>query len=600
MKAEPTTPRCPEDGIALITTLLVILVAGALIIGAIAIGSNHLLVDRYWKRHSNLDALADGGVEKGLAVINGDKTLYPDSGFVALEAGAPVTDGNGDEIPGVSRWVYAGPSGITSGQYGVFGSVVSVVRDAGGGVSIRRQQVFQESFAKYAYFTDNEGGNIYFASGDQIWGPLHTNDQIKIHSSGATFHDEVTTAKDVYHAYYGTFDKGYSEYTTVIPMPETADLMKLQVQAQAGNTAFVGDTQGADGEATTRIEFIAVDLNQDGDETDEDEGFIRVYQSSNFRWVSAKPQPRQSCYNHWYYGWICNTVTDLVGAQNCGDYHGGQFVSAPDHDPVTHGHDGLYALKTSSRRCWLGGADEIWGQFTPADSMGGQWLPWGGGVDSRLQALRPDDANYLFPITRPLNPDFKGVIFVDGKVIVSGRIRGRVTVAATGNIIFGDDITYVTDPGAGTCEDVAGYFSGAKIVMSNNGINAATQPASGESYRNYDESNGEFFHGVVLALDVFTAEQYTSGSTSAQYCESQRSGRGCIYLTGGIIQNTRGAVGLTDGHGYVKRYSYDICARTNPPPYFPTTGVFVRGQYYEVDPAGFSISSYFGEIAPGG
>ena len=49
----------------------------------------------------------------------------------------------------------------------------------------------------------------------------------------------------------------------------------------------------------------------------------------------------------------------------------------------------------------------------------------------------------------------------------------------------------------------------------------------------------------------------------------------------------------------MKRYSYDQCAATQPPPYFPTTGVFVKGQYYQVDPAGFDINSYFALIAPG-
>ena len=139
-----------------------------------------------------------------------------------------MQDGAGQVIPGVERSTYVGPTGITSGQYGVFGSVVSVVKDDGGGVAVRRQQVFQESFAKFAYFTDNEGGNIYFASNDHIWGPLHTNDQIKIHSTRANFHDEVTTAKDVYQPWYGTFDKGYQEYSPIIPMPETAELIKLK------------------------------------------------------------------------------------------------------------------------------------------------------------------------------------------------------------------------------------------------------------------------------------------------------------------------------------------------------------------------------------
>ena len=50
------------------------------------------------------------------------------------------------------------------------------------------------------------------------------------------------------------------------------------------------------------------------------------------------------------------------------------------------------------------------------------------------------------------------------------------------------------------------------------------------------------------------------------------------------------------GTGYVKRYSYDACAATKPPPYYPTTGHFIRAQEYPVDPAGFSAAAYFAQF----
>ena len=86
---------------------------------------------------------------------------------------------------GLRENTYAGPDGITSGQYGVFGTILSIVTDSFGNKVVRRKQVNQESFAKYAYFTTIEG-NIVFANNDQIRGPVHSNDQIKIASSGAT------------------------------------------------------------------------------------------------------------------------------------------------------------------------------------------------------------------------------------------------------------------------------------------------------------------------------------------------------------------------------------------------------------------------------
>ena len=82
-----------------------------------------------------------------------------------LESAAEVVDGNGRAIPGVKRWLYAGPTGVTSGQYGIFGSIVAIVRDDGGGEVIRRTQVSQESFAKFAYFTDIEPSYISFGGG---------------------------------------------------------------------------------------------------------------------------------------------------------------------------------------------------------------------------------------------------------------------------------------------------------------------------------------------------------------------------------------------------------------------------------------------------
>jgi hypothetical protein len=76
------------------------------------------------------------------------------------------------------------------------------------------------------------------------------------------------------------------------------------------------------------------------------------------------------------------------------------------------------------------------------------------------------------------------------------------------------------------------------------------------------------------------------------------NGRGCLFLTGGIIQEARGAVGLSSVEGFSKRYSYDRCAVVNPPPYFPTTGRFNDNRYYELDPVGFNVTTLFHLITP--
>ncbi|MEM7417262.1 MAG: hypothetical protein AAF389_17295 [Gemmatimonadota bacterium] len=567
-----------ERGFALIMTVLAVLIVGSLVAAATILSSNHLLINNYYERESQLSLIADAGVDLARAALNGVDSIYPDSGYTILQNGTAVTDASGTTIPGVRRWIYAGPSGVTSGQYGVFGSIIAVVEDQGGARVIRRSQVYQESFSKYAYFTDIEPSSIWFGGGDQIFGPVHSNSELKLHSTGVTFHGTVRTASTVRNPGNGTFHQGYTEGVPNIPMPSTADLNKLQVQATSGNTAIVGDSNGGSGEATTRLEFIAIDLNGDGDTSDDNEGFMRVYQSTNADWVTATGNEEAS--------------------DQCGAYYSGTFVTTNNHPHG--GNDAQAALKTATSRCYLGGHDSIAGSFRATTDGYGSWLTYPGTVSSLVTATGRADANYLFPINRALNPNFKGVIHVTGKVVVSGVIRGRITIAATDDIIIGDDITYVTDPGAGTCVDIAGYFAGDDVIVADNDLNAPAYVAGTgvDDYYTLDDTSDEFIHGTVLALSNFTVQNYNSGSNNDEACEGSAWGRGCLYLTGGIIQAQRGAVGLSSGRGYVKRYSYDQCGATSPPPYFPTTGVFAKGQYYNVDPSGFNIDTYFALITP--
>jgi hypothetical protein len=586
-----------ERGIALVVVLLVALAVSAIAIGAGMMTTTTHAINLYGDRMGTLESAAEAGMEWGRAKINGNDSLYPDSSYTVLESNASVLDASGNVIPNVRRSVYVGPTGVTSGQYGVFGSVVVEVTDNTGNKIVRRGEVYQESFAKYAYFTDNEGGNIYFGGGDQIWGPVHSNDQIKIHSTGAWFHNQVETAEDVYQANYGTFDQGYIEYGTFIPMPTTAELTKLRTQALSGSTAIVGNTTGNYGQATTRIEFIAIDMDGDGQTTGANEGFMRVYQVNNGAdawWVTGDLTPG-------------NAYTQ--NTENCGDWNAahlaalgppptlaGGFKSSARHgagDP----HTALSSVQQATRRCYLGGSDSLYGAFQANDARG-RWLTWPGAVDPAVLAARPADAAYLYPITRQYNPNFKGVIHVEGNVAISGTLRGQVTLAATGNIVIADDVRYATDPGAGTCADILGIFSGNDVIVADNTLNRQQQSNNGGGFRTYDATSDEFIHGVVLALNIFTVENYNGGPNGGEACQGTNWGRGCLFLTGGIIQDTRGAVGTTGGTGYLKRYAYDQCAATSPPPYFPTTGHFARGRFFEVDPVGFDVTSYYGLLTP--
>jgi hypothetical protein len=520
----------------------------------------------------------------------------------------------------VLRSIYVGPDGITGGQYGVYGTIIATVRDTFGNQVVRRLQINQESFAKFAYFTNTEG-TIQFANNDQIRGPVHSNDQIKINSSGATFYDQVTTAASSIQGENNATFMGPPPKKSVapIPMPTTAAFPALQGRAASAGMSFASNLNGnSPGESSLRIEFVALDLNADGDSTDSNEGFIRVYQDNARPWyvtatLSGNPGP----------------AGDIRRSPNCGAAipggagvgTNGRFRTAADTNfagapsPPTSAARVTAAtnlLSSGNRRCYLGGDPRLtavnWPNVTAADwalvqgdwpVSGRGWIPRPAGMSaptgSAAFAARPDKA-YLWPINREYNPAWQGVIYVAGKVALSGVVNGKVTVASPNTIVIADDFRSAVDPGsagAADCAIIAGLFAGADILVANNTINAPQQIGGVNPYRTYDETTQEDIHAVLLALNIFGAESYDTGPASGEPCGAVNNGRGCLNLSGGVIQNTRGAVGLVDGHGYVKRYSYNACAATDPPPYFPTTGRFVRNRIYELDPKGFTVAGWF-------
>jgi hypothetical protein len=575
-----------QEGMALLFVLLVAVAVLVLALAAVTLGANSNLINLYEERQDELESVADGGLELARARLNGVSTLFPDTGYAVLENGVTVLDASGTAIPGVKRYTYVGPIGVATGQFGVFGAIVSVAEFQNGDRVVRRGDIVQESFAKYAYFTDVEPASIAFGGGDQISGPVHTNDILKIYNSRATFRGpgSVTTAKYISGKQYGTFIEGYEENVGRIELPETAELDKLRGYAATGGTAFVAPGGGSASDARIRIEFVAYDLNADGDAADPDEGFFRVYTSNRADWLMAT-QPGA--------GW--------PSSENCGFMNAGVF-STPNN---TAGNNAVKraTMKQPNSRCYLGGAPQLTGGFvgvTPGNR--GQWMarPFAmQGAPPAVLVNQPDYA-FLFPLSRRFNPDFKGVIHVTGRVAVSGVLRGRVTLAGTDDIFIVDDLTYANGPGGGNCADILGLFGGQQIRVADNAVNAPQQPdGPNTAFFGYDDTSAEFIHAVVLALDQFTADNFGAGATVTEPCEAVAWGRGCLYLSGGVIQSERGGVGTTAGTGYLKRYAYDSCAYSNPPPYFPTTGRFSRSRYYEVDPNGFDVRAFYARWTAG-
>ena len=655
MRTQPTPTRHPR-GMALVVVMLLTVAIAALAAGAIFLSSSAALVARGQERDEDMRNAADAGIEMGRSALNGTPSLFPDTGYKALQVNAPVYDASNNLITGVTRSIYYGPTGSSTGQYGIFGSVVSVITDRTGAVVVRRGELSQESFARFAYYTDSEGSGICFGNGDQIWGPVHTNDNLCIYSSGARFRNFLEVAGTITGLSYGTYDLGYVQHGSVVPLPTMADLTKLNTYATAGGMSFAAVSGGTTTQSTLRIEFWPLDLDGDGRVTGPNEGFFRVYKATaaaGAPYVTATPPSSNPTYSNincgdyhtvtggspanpnpvfyttaWHLAQTSlASITPTVGAGTWWSAISGHSTSTSPAtwSTTTKQNNANASVQQAASRCWLGGDDHLFvldsaggprprNTFRATDAYGG-WVrytttpdaaivaalknPASGAVDTTL-AARNLEAQYLWPLSRQYNPNSKGVIYVTGRVVVSGIVNGKVTLAASDKIIIADDIKYAIAPGSTTClaANMLGLLSPDSIYVADNELNTPQPWGASSAYKTYALTSDEIIQGVLMTLKSFGGENYDAGSNSAEPCGATSAGRGCLALTGGIIQATRGAVGLSDGTGYIKRYSYDQCAFQTPPPYFPTTGRFYRNRYYEIDPVGFNVSTFFQSLTP--
>ena len=155
-----------------------------------------------------------------------------------------------------------------------------------------------------------------------------------------------------------------------------------------------------------------------------------------------------------------------------------------------------------------------------------------------------------------------GVIYVEGMdVRLQGTVKGQYTVAGEGDIYLDDDIVYSQNPQTNpNCTDLLGIVAQNNVLITDNLANALDI--------NIDAS-------IFCENGGFGAENY-----------SHRPVSGDINLVGGIIQNTRQAVG-TFGKGsaitsgFTKRYAYDNRLMSISPPSFPGTGSYEIVSWFE-------------------
>ena len=649
--------RRPRRGVALVFVLVFVIAMAALAMSSIFMASNANLLAKSYDRERDLKFAAEAALAIGKSRVNADPTILTMRSAGQLDTAIllnqTLTGANGIALAGIKVSVYVGPTGSTSGQFGRFSSIVAEARDQRGNGFIRRLELTQESFAKFAYWSNSENlgsTTIFFNNGDVLWGPVWSNDTISIGSGGATFNDEVGTVFFVAGANNGVFTKGKQEFQKPINLPSLATLTTLTAIAATSGWNFTTGRGPSNDETSVldRIEFVAADLNASGDSTDLNEGLFRIFTASSDAllrgdYPAGNPPAKNSVkfcgdFHTARNGAVLNVLQFYPASvhsqpwfnvqirQDFADKNPGWTSSQLTTATNNVVNESLNTIMTNANaRCYLPGdphlaAVERSGAYTdpgtslpyllPAYQRGGldttftptglsgAWKIAPGTPNAAITAVRPYDAKYLFPIDRTFNNSAKGVIHFNGNVGLSGTVNGRITMYTNGTVVLIDDLRYANDPVKGVCRDILGIIADKDIVIADNSLNTPQLTTNG-NYKALDDTQDFTIHAVMMALgSSFRVQNYNVGPNDVNGCGAVTNGRGCIFLSGGIIQQSRGPVGLSNGNGFAKRYSYDRCAVVNPPPYFPTTGRFLDNRYLELDPAGFNATNYFKSVTP--
>lgn len=376
----------------------------------------------------------------------------------------------------------------------------------------------QQSFGRYAYFTDKEvssvsGGRIWFISQDRIRGPAHSNNdggsnfQINWGANpGPIFADMVTaagpsmnyapanpTTEPDFLKIYATGSRGYQVGVDPIALPESSDMQK--VAAWGGTSGFpsttgvyVPDTGGVYVRGDSSVQ-----LQVDG-------GGNQVYRTTQ--------------------GSNVTTVTI--------DYTNNRRIRQYNSDPPTY----------------------IAGTGTGVFYSSGNITSLSGTIaNNRLNA----EGNEIEQRSaHTIATDVNG----NKNITVSGPIRYQSAP---------DPALPVNDP--------VNLRPGTLGLIGRNVIISSSAPAS-------------------MEIDAICLAGSSSTSDGSFYVSnySTKTPVGTLKLVGGIVQKGRGPVGTFNPStqqvvsGYVKNYWYDPRLADNPPPYFPTTGLYDRISWRRLAP----------------
>ena len=655
----PKPFRTERRGSAIVLVLLLTVTLAAIAMSAIVMTQSSNLLGSYYDHENDFRYAAEAALAMGKAQLIKDTTLHiPDSGYVTVISGGTIMGADGLAVPRVHVNVYVGLTGNATGQFGQYASVVAEAYDFTGTRYVRRLELQAENFARFAMFTNIWPG-VCYATGEFIRGRGHSNQNWQ--SCGSPNYFDTISAHGVAVGGAPFYHKGHIDGAPLIAIPTVARLAILHTRAVDGNLDIIPIGTNANN-VRTRLEFVPVDLDNDGEIFGAAEGFFRVYNGVSANDVRAD-----------------RTGGNHHGADDqCGDWHvdsltvpahltffpvsehnnlgGGswmeaRFNGAPPADMYAgggpSGNQRDLIMQNPGFRCYMRGDPHLvaterpnklslpapvpadWQKggedttFTDSTTFG-YWVQWSGTIANTTAALAGITAGtkyagyqqqnkWLWPLYKGINPGSHGVIHVHGPIILTGVLRGKVTVYAattggqTGEVVYTDDLVYAQDPSSVLCANLLGVLADGNQTVADNAINSPTRASGGHPYRWSDgDDNGMLtatdyvFHGVMMSrTGTIAVENFGAHAEHLKTCGAANSGRGCIRQAGGVIQNVISATFTNSGDGYGENRSVDQCLTQMSPPYFPVTGRYIDNRFYEMDPARFNVTTLFQTLQAG-
>jgi hypothetical protein len=266
-----------------------------------------------------------------------------------------------------------------------------------------------------------------------------------------------------------------------------------------------------------------------------------------------------------------------------GPFHTQDYLRAANH-PVFYGKATTkkslvyYTSQTKDKPYFLGGYEQGVDVPLPTDAVDNMESNANldfTGHDTIYMTFNNDSLKYKYTYKSAYTSVYlptaapNGLIFAKNSVVrLKGTVKGQYTLACSststsgkGTVYLDDNIVYSKDPRIyPTSSDMLGICAENNVFITDNTAN---------------RSDINIHASIYCEKGGFGAEKYDTRPVS-----------GNINLLGGIIQNTRQAVGTfgSDGKiksGFAKRYKYDNRFLVASPPFFPGTGGFEIVSWYE-------------------